>query len=49
MAIVPGRPESGAVYRCGVCGQMFPREKPLPDECPTCGSPKEEFVLQEED
>ncbi|HEV8339383.1 MAG TPA: hypothetical protein VGR25_06970 [bacterium] len=49
MEIVPGRPESGAVYRCTVCGRVFPREDPLPEECPTCGSPKELFVLQEED
>ena len=36
-------------YECTNCGHILPKEAALPDTCPVCGSPKEAFVLVEED
>ena len=36
-------------YECTNCGHVLPKEAALPDTCPVCGSPKEAFVLVEED
>jgi len=37
-------------YECTNCGHVMPKEADaLPQTCPVCGSPKEAFVLVEED
>ena len=36
-------------WRCLNCGHLQTRDTPLPDRCPNCGGPKEDFVLIEED
>ncbi len=36
-------------YQCTNCGHIVPKDRPLPETCPVCGSPKEAFVLIEED
>lgn len=48
--IVAGRAESmQLVWRCTDCGYLLTRTEQLPDECPDCGAPKENFVLVTED
>jgi rubrerythrin len=37
------------VYRCLSCGHLVPKGRDLPERCPDCGGPKEDFVLVEED
>ena len=37
------------VYRCLACGHVHPKGRDLPERCPDCGAPREEFVLVEED
>ena len=36
-------------YECTNCGHILPKDAALPPQCPVCGSPKEAFVLIEED
>lgn len=36
------------IYRCNICGQIQDRLQ-LPDHCPNCGAPREEFELVSED
>lgn len=48
--VVAGRTESmQLVWRCTDCGYLLTRAEQLPDECPDCGAPKENFVLVTED
>jgi CBS domain-containing protein/rubredoxin len=48
--VVAGRAESmQLVWRCTDCGYLLTRAEQLPDECPDCGAPKEDFVLVTED
>jgi len=37
------------IWRCMECGYVQDKEEQLPEECPNCGSPKEAFLLIEED
>ena len=37
------------VWRCLRCNYHLPAGSPLPDACPSCGAPKTEFALVEED
>lgn len=49
-AVVSGRTESmQLVWRCTDCGYLLTRAEQLPDQCPDCGAPKENFVLVTED
>lgn len=41
-------PEAGSEYFCGTCGAMLPSDE-MPPECPSCGAPRDRFVLEEED
>lgn len=41
-------PETGPEYHCGRCGAMLPPDE-VPAECPGCGAPRSEFVLEAED
>ncbi|MGH2400009.1 MAG: DUF7130 family rubredoxin-like protein [bacterium] len=36
-------------HQCTNCGHVIPKDRSLPDSCPVCGSPKEAFILVEED
>jgi len=36
------------IWKCLICGHHQQGDQP-PDHCPSCGAPKEEFVLVEED
>lgn len=48
--VVAGRTElMQLVWRCTDCGYLLTRAENLPDECPDCGAPKENFVLVTED
>ncbi len=48
--VVSGRTESmQLVWRCTDCGYLLTRAEQLPDQCPDCGAPKENFVLVTED
>lgn len=48
--VVAGRTESmQLVWRCTDCGYLLTRAEQLPDQCPDCGAPKENFVLVTED
>ena len=47
---VSGRTESmQLVWRCTDCGYLLTRAEQLPDQCPDCGAPRENFVLVIED
>ena len=49
-AVVAGRTESmQLVWRCTDCGYLLTRAEQLPEQCPDCGAPKENFVLVTED
>lgn len=37
------------VWKCLRCGQLMPRSNKVLDVCPSCGAPKTEFVLLDED
>ncbi len=37
------------VWRCTDCGYLLTRAEQLPDQCPDCGAPRENFVLVTED
>jgi rubrerythrin len=37
------------VWKCLRCGQLLEKVSKLPDVCPSCGAPKTEFVLLDED
>jgi rubrerythrin len=37
------------VWKCLKCGELMPRGAGVPDVCPSCGAPKTEFVLLDED
>jgi len=37
------------MWRCGKCGQLIHRKEDLPEKCPSCGAPRREFALIEED
>lgn len=37
------------IWRCTECGHIIEKAVQLPDDCPSCGSHKEAFVLVEED
>ena len=37
------------VWKCLKCNHHLPAGSPLPDACPSCGAPKTEFALVEED
>ena len=41
-------PEVGEEFHCAGCGAMLPFEE-LPEECPNCGAPGEQFTLEAED
>jgi CBS domain-containing protein/rubredoxin len=48
--IVSARAEAmQLVWRCTDCGYLLTRTEQLPDECPDCGAPRENFVLVTED
>ncbi|HEY5038667.1 MAG TPA: hypothetical protein VIJ93_06300 [bacterium] len=37
------------LWKCLRCGELMPRRKVIPEICPSCGAPKTEFVLVDED
>jgi hypothetical protein len=37
------------IWRCLRCNHHLPAGKPLPDACPSCGAPRTELALVEED
>jgi len=37
------------IWKCLRCGELMPRASTVPDVCPSCGAPKTEFVLLDED
>ena len=37
------------LWKCLRCGELMPRGSKIPDVCPSCGAPKTEFVLLDED
>lgn len=37
------------IWRCLKCNEHLPAGEALPDACPSCGAPKTEFALVEED
>ncbi len=37
------------MWRCLRCGELWYRQTPVPEACPSCGAPREEFVLVAED
>ncbi len=37
------------IWKCLRCGELMPRTASVPDVCPSCGAPKTEFVLLDED
>jgi hypothetical protein len=37
------------LWKCLRCGQLMPRGSQPPEVCPSCGAPKTEFVLLDED
>lgn len=37
------------LWKCLQCGELMPRAIKVPDVCPSCGAPKTEFVLLDED
>jgi rubrerythrin len=37
------------VWRCLKCNTHFPAGEPIPDACTSCGAPRTEFELVEED
>ncbi|MBX0295714.1 DUF7130 family rubredoxin-like protein [Haloarcula nitratireducens] len=37
------------MWRCWECGEMGDIEEDIPDECPSCGAPKEEIYYWTED
>jgi len=37
------------MWRCLRCGELWYRQAPMPEACPSCGAPREEFVLVAED
>jgi rubrerythrin len=37
------------VWKCLRCGQLMPRSNQVLEVCPSCGAPKTEFVLLDED
>lgn len=48
--VVSGRTESmQLVWRCTDCGYLLTRAEQLPQQCPDCGAPRENFVLVTED
>ena len=41
--------EAELMWRCMECGEMGEIDDDLPEECPNCGSPKEELMYWTED
>lgn len=41
--------EGYIMWRCTECGEMGELEDGLPEECPSCGAPKEAIAKQRED
>ena len=41
--------EAELMWRCTQCGEMGEIEDGLPEECPNCGSPKEDLMYWTED
>jgi len=37
------------LWRCSKCGELIHRKEGLPEQCPSCGAPRQEFALVEED
>jgi len=37
------------LWKCLVCGELKPRYQWIPGDCPSCGAPKSQFVLVDED
>jgi len=37
------------LWKCLVCGQLEPRNEWVLGQCPSCGAPKSQFVLVDED
>ncbi|MDO8586275.1 MAG: hypothetical protein Q7T82_04485 [Armatimonadota bacterium] len=37
------------IWRCTECGYVQAKREALPEACPSCGAPKQSFVLVEED
>jgi hypothetical protein len=41
--------EAELMWRCGECGEMGDLEDGVPDECPSCGGPREAIYYWTED
>ncbi|RBI63174.1 hypothetical protein DMJ13_01080 [halophilic archaeon] len=41
--------EAELMWRCSECGEMGEIEDGMPDECPNCGTPKEDIYYWTED
>ena len=41
--------ETELLWRCSKCGELMHRKEGLPEHCPSCGAPRKEFALVEED
>lgn len=41
--------EGELMWRCTECGEMGQIDEGIPDECPNCGSPKEDLMYWTED
>jgi len=37
------------LWRCSRCGELIHRKEGLPEKCPSCSAPRQEFALVEED
>lgn len=37
------------MWRCGKCGELIHRKQGIPEKCPSCGAPRREFALVDED
>jgi rubrerythrin len=37
------------LWRCSNCGELIHRKEGLPGHCPSCGAPRRDFALIEED
>jgi rubrerythrin len=37
------------IWRCSRCGYQRPKSEPLPERCPECGAPRQDFYTVGED
>ena len=37
------------MWKCAKCGELIHRKNGVPDACPSCGAPRRDFSLLEED